>query len=134
MLLPFPLPGQPKSIPPFSWNINILELTLTVFQFAPLWILHVYKTINLFFLTTFHRPDQKFCEHIKDEKSDDFQKRYILKRDNSSLDKDDSQVKRMWIVSFNLVYLTVCLYCLRAEADTLSLHLDENTIKRRQKK
>ncbi|XP_031969576.1 R3H domain-containing protein 1 isoform X11 [Corvus moneduloides] len=39
------------------------------------------------------RPDQKFCEHIKDEKSDDFQKRYILKRDNSSLDKDDNQVR-----------------------------------------
>ncbi|NXG44251.1 R3HD1 protein, partial [Psilopogon haemacephalus] len=38
-------------------------------------------------------PDQKFCEHIKDEKSDDFQKRYILKRDNSSLDKDDSQMR-----------------------------------------
>ncbi|KYO18091.1 hypothetical protein Y1Q_0011681 [Alligator mississippiensis] len=36
-------------------------------------------------------PDQKFCEHIKDEKSEDFQKRYILKRDNSSLDKDDNQ-------------------------------------------
>ncbi|KAM7049337.1 R3H domain-containing protein 1 isoform 9-T9 [Acridotheres tristis] len=39
------------------------------------------------------RPDQKFCEHIKDEKSDDFQKRYILKRDNSSLDKDDNQIR-----------------------------------------
>ncbi|KAM4775823.1 R3H domain-containing protein 1 isoform 8-T8 [Cyanocitta cristata] len=39
------------------------------------------------------RPDQKFCEHIKDEKSDDFQKRYILKRDNSSLDKDDNQMR-----------------------------------------
>ncbi|XP_066046474.1 R3H domain-containing protein 1 isoform X7 [Chamaea fasciata] len=38
-------------------------------------------------------PDQKFCEHIKDEKSDDFQKRYILKRDNSSLDKDDNQIR-----------------------------------------
>ncbi|XP_050196371.1 R3H domain-containing protein 1 isoform X3 [Myiozetetes cayanensis] len=38
-------------------------------------------------------PDQKFCEHIKDEKSDDFQKRYILKRDNSSLDKDDNQMR-----------------------------------------
>ncbi|CAJ0940647.1 unnamed protein product, partial [Ranitomeya imitator] len=37
-------------------------------------------------------PDQKFEEHIKDEKSMDFQKRYILKRDNSSLDKDDNQV------------------------------------------
>lgn len=37
-------------------------------------------------------PDQKFCEHIKDETVDDFQKRYILKRDNSSIDKDDNQL------------------------------------------
>ncbi|NP_001167500.1 R3H domain containing 1 L homeolog [Xenopus laevis] len=38
-------------------------------------------------------PDQKFEEHIKDEKNADFQKRYILKRDNSSLDKDDNQMR-----------------------------------------
>ncbi|MGH0142106.1 UNVERIFIED_CONTAM: hypothetical protein FKN15_041280 [Acipenser sinensis] len=38
-------------------------------------------------------PDQKFCEHFKDDKSDDFQKRYILKRDNSSMDKDDNQMR-----------------------------------------
>uniref|UniRef100_A0A8C6Y273 R3H domain containing 1 n=1 Tax=Naja naja TaxID=35670 RepID=A0A8C6Y273_NAJNA len=38
-------------------------------------------------------PDQKFCEHIKDEKGEDFQKRYILKRENSSLDKDDNQMR-----------------------------------------
>ncbi|XP_055494611.1 R3H domain-containing protein 1-like isoform X5 [Leucoraja erinacea] len=38
-------------------------------------------------------PDQKFCEHIKDETVDDFQKRYILKRDNSSIDKDDNQIR-----------------------------------------
>ncbi|XP_039613255.1 R3H domain-containing protein 1 isoform X3 [Polypterus senegalus] len=38
-------------------------------------------------------PDQKFCEHFKDDKSDDFQKRYILKRDNSSMDKDDGQMR-----------------------------------------
>ncbi|XP_041119813.1 R3H domain-containing protein 1-like isoform X8 [Polyodon spathula] len=44
------------------------------------------KTINT------RIPDQKFCEHFKDDKSDDFQKRYILKRDNSSMDKDDNQV------------------------------------------
>uniref|UniRef100_A0A8B9KDJ4 R3H domain-containing protein n=1 Tax=Astyanax mexicanus TaxID=7994 RepID=A0A8B9KDJ4_ASTMX len=37
-------------------------------------------------------PDQKFSEHIKDDKTDDFQKRYILKRDNSSIDKDDNMV------------------------------------------
>ncbi|GCB72914.1 hypothetical protein scyTo_0006533 [Scyliorhinus torazame] len=37
-------------------------------------------------------PDQRFCEHIKDDTTDDFQKRYILKRDNSSNDKDDNQL------------------------------------------
>ncbi len=39
-----------------------------------------------------HRPDQKFSEHIKDDNMDDFQKRYILKRDNSGTDGDDSMV------------------------------------------
>ncbi|XP_057601218.1 R3H domain-containing protein 1 isoform X8 [Hippopotamus amphibius kiboko] len=38
-------------------------------------------------------PDQKFNEHIKDDKVEDFQKRYILKRDNSSFDKDDNQMR-----------------------------------------
>uniref|UniRef100_A0A9J8BD36 R3H domain containing 1 n=1 Tax=Cyprinus carpio carpio TaxID=630221 RepID=A0A9J8BD36_CYPCA len=38
-------------------------------------------------------PDQKFSEHIKDDKTDDFQKRYILKRDNSSLDQDDGRLR-----------------------------------------
>ena len=37
-------------------------------------------------------PDQKFSEHIKDDKSEDFQKRYILKRDSSSFDREDSMV------------------------------------------
>lgn len=46
----------------------------------------------VFFGTCLFRPDQKFSEHIKDDKTDDFQKRYILKRDNSSMDKDDSLV------------------------------------------
>ncbi|KAM5279886.1 R3H domain-containing protein 1 isoform 2-T2 [Ctenodactylus gundi] len=38
-------------------------------------------------------PDQKFNEHIKDDRGEDFQKRYILKRDNSSFDKDDNQMR-----------------------------------------
>uniref|UniRef100_A0A8D2DLK9 R3H domain-containing protein 1 n=1 Tax=Sciurus vulgaris TaxID=55149 RepID=A0A8D2DLK9_SCIVU len=38
-------------------------------------------------------PDQKFNEHIKDERGEDFQKQYILKRDNSSFDKDDNQMR-----------------------------------------
>ncbi|XP_076008524.1 R3H domain-containing protein 1-like isoform X2 [Genypterus blacodes] len=38
-------------------------------------------------------PDQKFSEHIKDDGADDFQKRYILKRDNSSFDRDDSMIR-----------------------------------------
>ncbi|KAG7258053.1 hypothetical protein CRUP_026691, partial [Coryphaenoides rupestris] len=35
-------------------------------------------------------PDQNFSEHIKDDKMEDFQKRYILKRDNSSSDRDEN--------------------------------------------
>ncbi|XP_040049710.2 R3H domain-containing protein 1 isoform X5 [Gasterosteus aculeatus] len=38
-------------------------------------------------------PDQKFSEHIKDDRADDFQKRYILKRDNSSFDREDSMIR-----------------------------------------
>ncbi|XP_024150293.1 R3H domain-containing protein 1 isoform X3 [Oryzias melastigma] len=38
-------------------------------------------------------PDQKFSEHIRDDRVDDFQKRYILKRDNSSFDRDDSMIR-----------------------------------------
>nr|XP_046237917.1 R3H domain-containing protein 1 isoform X2 [Scatophagus argus] len=38
-------------------------------------------------------PDQKFSEHIKDDRADDFQKRYILKRDNSSFDREDSAIR-----------------------------------------
>uniref|UniRef100_A0A8C7RJF5 R3H domain-containing protein 1 n=1 Tax=Oncorhynchus mykiss TaxID=8022 RepID=A0A8C7RJF5_ONCMY len=38
-------------------------------------------------------PDQKFSEHIKDDKTDDFQKRYILKRDNSGSDQDDNMMR-----------------------------------------
>ncbi|XP_067117583.1 R3H domain-containing protein 1-like, partial [Osmerus mordax] len=38
-------------------------------------------------------PDQKFSEHIKDDKGEDFQKRYILKRDNSTSDKDDNMMR-----------------------------------------
>ncbi|XP_041036315.1 R3H domain-containing protein 2 isoform X6 [Carcharodon carcharias] len=38
-------------------------------------------------------PEQRFSDHIKDEKSMDFQKRFILKRDDTSLDKDDNQMR-----------------------------------------
>uniref|UniRef100_A0A3P9A747 R3H domain-containing protein n=1 Tax=Esox lucius TaxID=8010 RepID=A0A3P9A747_ESOLU len=37
-------------------------------------------------------PEQRFSEHIKDERSMDFQKKFILKRDDASMDKDDNQV------------------------------------------
>uniref|UniRef100_A0A3Q0SM10 R3H domain-containing protein n=1 Tax=Amphilophus citrinellus TaxID=61819 RepID=A0A3Q0SM10_AMPCI len=48
-------------------------------------------------------PDQKFSEHIKDDRADDFQKRYILKRDNSSFDREDS----------TLIFVSACsLKCL----------------------
>lgn len=45
------------------------------------------------------RPDQKFSEHIKDDRADDFQKRYILKRDNSSFDREDSTVGVLYFLS-----------------------------------
>ncbi|XP_051879696.1 LOW QUALITY PROTEIN: cAMP-regulated phosphoprotein 21 [Pristis pectinata] len=47
-------------------------------------------------------PEQRFCEHIKDEKNDDSQKRFILKRDNSSMDKDDNQ--EMFILQQNRIH------------------------------
>ncbi|XP_050633008.1 cAMP-regulated phosphoprotein 21 isoform X9 [Macaca thibetana thibetana] len=40
-------------------------------------------------------PEQRFCEHLKDEKGEESQKRFILKRDNSSIDKEDNQRNRM---------------------------------------
>ncbi|XP_034022016.1 R3H domain-containing protein 2 isoform X4 [Thalassophryne amazonica] len=36
-------------------------------------------------------PEQRFSEHIKDERNMDFQKKFILKRDDGSMDKDDNQ-------------------------------------------
>ncbi|XP_043965912.1 R3H domain-containing protein 1-like isoform X10 [Gambusia affinis] len=45
------------------------------------------KTINT------RIPDQKFSEHIKDDRADDFQKRYILKRDNASFDREESTIR-----------------------------------------
>ncbi|XP_038665786.1 cAMP-regulated phosphoprotein 21-like isoform X2 [Scyliorhinus canicula] len=47
-------------------------------------------------------PEQRFCEHIKDEKNDDSQKRFILKRDNSSMDKEDNQ--EMFILQQNRIH------------------------------
>uniref|UniRef100_A0A452V137 R3H domain containing 2 n=1 Tax=Ursus maritimus TaxID=29073 RepID=A0A452V137_URSMA len=38
-------------------------------------------------------PEQRFSEHIKDEKNTEFQQRFILKRDDASMDRDDNQVK-----------------------------------------
>lgn len=48
-----------------------------------------------FFIAMFYfagRPEQRFCEHLKDDKGEESQKRFILKRDNSSIDKEDNQV------------------------------------------
>ncbi|KAM9102769.1 cAMP-regulated phosphoprotein 21 isoform X3 [Sarcophilus harrisii] len=40
-------------------------------------------------------PEQRFCEHLKDDKGEEGQKRFILKRDNSSIDKEDNQQNRI---------------------------------------
>ncbi|XP_074386650.1 R3H domain-containing protein 2 isoform X2 [Zonotrichia albicollis] len=36
-------------------------------------------------------PEQRFSEHIKDEKNSEFPQRFILKRDDTSMDRDDNQ-------------------------------------------
>ncbi|KAG3291545.1 R3H domain containing 2, transcript variant X3 [Ictidomys tridecemlineatus] len=38
-------------------------------------------------------PEQRFSEHIKDEKNAEFQQRFILKRDDASMDRDDNQIR-----------------------------------------
>ncbi|XP_070597057.1 R3H domain-containing protein 2 isoform X7 [Erythrolamprus reginae] len=38
-------------------------------------------------------PEQRFSEHIKDEKNSDFPQRFILKRDDTSMDRDDNQIR-----------------------------------------
>uniref|UniRef100_A0A8C0FPU0 R3H domain-containing protein 2 n=1 Tax=Bubo bubo TaxID=30461 RepID=A0A8C0FPU0_BUBBB len=38
-------------------------------------------------------PEQRFSEHIKDEKNAEFPQRFILKRDDTSMDRDDNQVR-----------------------------------------
>nr|XP_033792557.1 R3H domain-containing protein 2 isoform X6 [Geotrypetes seraphini] len=38
-------------------------------------------------------PEQRFSEHIKDEKNCEFQQRFILKRDDASVDRDDNQIR-----------------------------------------
>uniref|UniRef100_A0A8C3T1A2 R3H domain containing 2 n=1 Tax=Chelydra serpentina TaxID=8475 RepID=A0A8C3T1A2_CHESE len=38
-------------------------------------------------------PEQRFSEHIKDEKNMDFPQRFILKRDDASMDRDDNQIR-----------------------------------------
>uniref|UniRef100_A0A8C3UIG3 R3H domain-containing protein 2 n=1 Tax=Catharus ustulatus TaxID=91951 RepID=A0A8C3UIG3_CATUS len=38
-------------------------------------------------------PEQRFSEHIKDEKNSEFPQRFILKRDDTSMDRDDNQIR-----------------------------------------
>ncbi|XP_032993290.1 R3H domain-containing protein 2 isoform X5 [Lacerta agilis] len=38
-------------------------------------------------------PEQRFSDHIKDEKSSEFPQRFILKRDDTSIDRDDNQIR-----------------------------------------
>ncbi|NXP51795.1 R3HD2 protein, partial [Heliornis fulica] len=38
-------------------------------------------------------PEQRFSEHIKDEKNSDFPQRFILKRDDTSMERDDNQIR-----------------------------------------
>uniref|UniRef100_A0A8D0H452 R3H domain containing 2 n=1 Tax=Sphenodon punctatus TaxID=8508 RepID=A0A8D0H452_SPHPU len=38
-------------------------------------------------------PEQRFSDHIKDEKNSEFPQRFILKRDDTSMDRDDNQIR-----------------------------------------
>uniref|UniRef100_H0XWG9 R3H domain containing 2 n=1 Tax=Otolemur garnettii TaxID=30611 RepID=H0XWG9_OTOGA len=38
-------------------------------------------------------PEQRFSEHIKDERNTEFQQRFILKRDDAGMDGDDNQIR-----------------------------------------
>ncbi|KFW03222.1 R3H domain-containing protein 2, partial [Fulmarus glacialis] len=38
-------------------------------------------------------PEQRFSEHLKDEKNAEFPQRFILKRDDTSMDRDDNQIR-----------------------------------------
>ncbi|ELV10641.1 cAMP-regulated phosphoprotein 21 [Tupaia chinensis] len=49
------------------------------------------KSVIINKTTSTRIPEQRFCEHLKDEKGEESQKRFILKRDNSSIDKEDNQ-------------------------------------------
>uniref|UniRef100_A0A8C6TA43 R3H domain containing 2 n=1 Tax=Neogobius melanostomus TaxID=47308 RepID=A0A8C6TA43_9GOBI len=46
-------------------------------------------------------PEQRFSEHIKDERNMDFQKKFILKRDDASMDKDDNQSSQNGYINDN---------------------------------
>lgn len=57
------------------------------------------------------RPEQRFSEHLKDEKGEESQKRFILKRDNSSIDKEDNQVGSRFESCWNLLFRRWADWC-----------------------
>lgn len=75
------------------------------------------------------RPEQRFCEHLKDEKGEESQKRFILKRDNSSIDKEDNQVgSQVWewltLLFLKVGWLTfLSFFCCPFSLSQLSLPL-----------
>lgn len=53
------------------------------------------------------RPEQRFSEHLKDEKGEESQKQFILKRDNTSIGKEDNQVGsefKSWVFFLMLLW------------------------------
>lgn len=76
------------------WASSWSDLALTFARWVELVAVHtkMEPSLTIWWILLQPRPDQKFSEHIKDERAEDFQKRYILKRDNSSFDREDSTV------------------------------------------
>uniref|UniRef100_A0A803W0C4 R3H domain-containing protein n=1 Tax=Ficedula albicollis TaxID=59894 RepID=A0A803W0C4_FICAL len=65
-------------------------------------------------------PEQRFSEHLKDEKGEESQKRFILKRDNSSIDKEDNQVgSRLCLDMILFVYKSLFYDICRGNRDSI---------------
>lgn len=85
------------------------KLIAFLFSFKHFYIL-CSKFKIVFFYEIYNSPEQRFSEHIKDERNMDFQKKFILKRDDASMDKDDNQVCLFSSINLSLLSTDHILY------------------------
>lgn len=111
-------PGKGRSLmsmfllrTPTSGKSNISDIPLLTSIDYAVRCLTCYKVCLFSFIFFPHSPEQRFSEHIKDERNMDFQKKFILKRDDASMDKDDNQVGSIKC-HFTCIMLTVHIHVL----------------------